>query len=121
MMKSFLRFLCLTLLGVFLQYGNIASADSNRSVGSPKGQFEVSSTGGAVYSVAIDAPKGIGKLQPNVSLTYNSQAGYGIVGYGTNILVYLSSLVDARIFTTMAMLKVRKVLVVVLISSMGSV
>lgn len=47
-MKSFLRFLCLTLLGVFLQYGNIASADSNRSVGSPKGQFEVSSTGGAV-------------------------------------------------------------------------
>lgn len=84
-MKSFLRFLCLTLLGVFLQYGNIASADSNRSVGSPKGQFEVSSTGGAVYSVAIDAPKGIGKLQPNVSLTYNSQAGYGIVGYGTNI------------------------------------
>ena len=35
-MKSFLRFLCLTLLGVFLQYGNIASADSNRSVGSPK-------------------------------------------------------------------------------------
>lgn len=36
-------------------------------------------------------------------------------------LVYLSSLVDARIFTTMAMLKVRKVLVVVLISSMGSV
>lgn len=69
-MKSFLRFLCLTLLGVFLQYGNIASADSNRSVGSPKGQFEVSSTGGAVYSVAIDAPKGIGKLQPNVSLTY---------------------------------------------------
>ena len=41
--------------------------------------------GGAVYSVAIDAPKGLGKLQPNVSLTYNSQAGYGIVGYGTNV------------------------------------
>lgn len=77
--------MCLTFLGVFLQYSNIASADSNRSVGSPKGQFEVSSTGGAVYSVAIDAPKGLGKLQPNVSLTYNSQAGYGIVGYGKNI------------------------------------
>lgn len=85
MMETFLRFLCLTFLGVFLQYGNIASADSNRSVGSPKGKFEVSSTGGAVYSVAIDAPKGLGKLQPNVSLTYNSQAGYGIVGYGTNV------------------------------------
>ena len=84
-METFLRFLCLTFLGVFLQYGNIASADSNRSVGSPKGKFEVSSTGGAVYSVAIDAPKGLGKLQPNVSLTYNSQAGYGIVGYGTNV------------------------------------
>lgn len=85
MMETFLRFLCLTFLGVFLQYGNIASADSNRSVGSPKGKFDVSSTGGAVYSVSIDAPKGLGKLQPNVSLTYNSQAGYGIVGYGTNI------------------------------------
>lgn len=84
-METFLRFLCLTFFGVFLQYGNIASADSNRSVGSPKGKFDVSSTGGAVYSVAIDAPKGLGKLQPNVSLTYNSQAGYGIVGYGTNV------------------------------------
>lgn len=42
MMETFLRFLCLTFLGVFLQYGNIASADSNRSVGSPKGKFEVS-------------------------------------------------------------------------------
>lgn len=84
-METFLRFLCLTFLGVFLQYGNIASADSNRSVGSPKGKFDVSSTGGAVYSVSIDAPKGLGKLQPNVSLTYNSQAGYGIVGYGTNV------------------------------------
>lgn len=84
-METFLRFLCLTFFGVFLQYGNIASADSNRSVGSPKGKFDVSSTGGAVYSVSIDAPKGLGKLQPNVSLTYNSQAGYGIVGYGTNI------------------------------------
>lgn len=84
-METFLRFLCLTFFGVFLQYGNIASADSNRSVGSPKGKFDVSSTGGAVYSVSIDAPKGLGKLQPNVSLTYNSQAGYGIVGYGTNV------------------------------------
>lgn len=84
-METFLRFLCLTFLGVFLQYGNIASADSNRSVGSPKGKFDVSSTGGAVYSVSIDAPKGLGKLQPNVSLTYNSQVGYGIVGYGTNV------------------------------------
>lgn len=84
-METFLRFLCLTFFGVFLQYGNIASADSNRSVGSPKGKFDVSSTGGAVYSVAIDAPKGLGKLQPNVSLTYNSQVGYGIVGYGTNV------------------------------------
>lgn len=84
-MKTFLRFLCLTLLGVIMQYGNVAFADSNRSVGSPKGKFQVSSTGGAVYSVAIDAPKGLGKIQPNISLTYNSQSGYGIVGYGMNV------------------------------------
>lgn len=67
--------------------GQVFAADvsTNNAVGTPKGTFTLSPMGGAVYSVAIDAPKGYGEMQPNIALTYNSQAGYGIVGYGFNI------------------------------------
>lgn len=75
------------LMIVFCLYEQVYAVDvsTNNAVGSPKGSFTLSSMGGAVYSVTIDAPKGSGNMQPNIALTYNSQAGYGIVGYGFNI------------------------------------
>lgn len=49
------------------------------------GSATVSSTGAAVYSVAIEVPKGVGELMPSVSISYNSQSGNGLAGFGCNI------------------------------------
>ncbi len=54
-------------------------------VGTPKGSFSVSPTGAAVYSIEIDAPQGIGGLQPKVEICYNSQAEDGYAGIGCGI------------------------------------
>ena len=54
-------------------------------VGSPSGSFSVSPTGGAQYDISIEAPKGLGKIQPNIGISYNSQGVMGIIGYGCNI------------------------------------
>lgn len=49
------------------------------------GTASVSPTGAAVYSVAIEAPKGAGDLMPSIGIAYNSQAGNGLAGFGCNI------------------------------------
>lgn len=49
------------------------------------GTASVSATGGGVYAVQIQTPKGVGDLQPSIALSYNSQAGNGVAGWGCNI------------------------------------
>ena len=46
------------------------------------GSATVSPTGAAVYSIAIEAPKGVGDLMPSIGIAYNSQTGNGLVGFG---------------------------------------
>lgn len=58
---------------------------SATDVGTPKGSFAVSPTGGSVYSVDIEVPTGIRGMQPSIAITYNSQSGPGIAGYGCNV------------------------------------
>jgi RHS repeat-associated protein len=55
------------------------------AAGPTAGQLDVSSTGGAVYSVPISLPPGIGGVVPQISLAYNSQSGNGVVGLGWSI------------------------------------
>lgn len=61
------------------------SSSSEKPVGSPAGSFSVSPMGAALYNVPIDVPKGFGKMTPSLSISYNSQSGMGLAGYGFNI------------------------------------
>ena len=49
------------------------------------GEFSVSPNGGANYSIPIQVPPGVAGLEPKFSLSYNSQSGNGIMGWGWDI------------------------------------
>lgn len=61
------------------------TSQSNVPVGKTDGTFDVSSLGAAQYTVPIKCPAGINGMQPNIAISYNSQAGNGVVGWGCNI------------------------------------
>ena len=57
-------------------------SSSSKSYGMKKGNFGVSSFGSATYSMPIEAPQGVGDLKPELAITYDSQQGNDICGYG---------------------------------------
>lgn len=59
------------------------SIKSNYSVGTSSNQLKVVN-GAALFNVDIKMPFG-GKLQPQISISYSSQAGNGLLGYGFSI------------------------------------
>ena len=54
-------------------------------VGALGGTIDVGLMGAAIYSIPLELPAGINGMQPNLSLTYNSQAGNGLLGWGWDI------------------------------------
>lgn len=52
--------------------------------GSVQGNFAVSPMGAATYTVPIEMPPGVGGMQPKIAITYNSQSGMGLAGWGCN-------------------------------------
>ncbi|MBM0654727.1 sugar-binding protein [Capnocytophaga genosp. AHN8471] len=62
-----------------------ARGASGSDLGITPSNLDVSATGAAVYTIPIAVPAGINGVQPNLALTYNSQSGNGIAGYGWNI------------------------------------
>lgn len=54
-------------------------------VGTLGGTIDVGSLGGLIYSIPIDVPAGINGMQPNLSVTYNSQGGNGLMGWGWDL------------------------------------
>ena len=55
------------------------------ATGRTPGQFAVSPTGTAQYTIPIWTPPGIRGVQPSLSLTYDSRSPDGIVGVGWNL------------------------------------
>lgn len=62
-----------------------AQTGTSSEVGITEGQLSVSLTGGANYSIPIIVPPGINGVVPQISLTYNSQSGNGLAGFGWNL------------------------------------
>ena len=62
-----------------------ARSSSDSGIGETPGRLSVSLTGGANYDIPIAVPPGINGIVPEVSLSYNSQSGNGIAGFGWNI------------------------------------
>lgn len=62
----------------------IAAGDTD-PVGTPKGSFSVSPTGGANYTVSFNLPDIKTSLVPSLGIAYNSQSGNGMAGWGCNI------------------------------------
>ena len=55
------------------------------AVGRTPGNFVVSATGAATYTIPIWAPRGPGGVQPNISLVYSSQQGNSTAGIGWSV------------------------------------
>ena len=54
-------------------------------VGSIPGSASVSPSGAANYQIPIEVPVGVNGMQPQISVAYNSQGGFGALGTGWDI------------------------------------
>ena len=65
-------------------YGSQVSSSSSK-VGATQGNFQVSQSGAANYSIPIMTVPGSGGLAPEVSINYSSEGGIGVMGRGWQI------------------------------------
>lgn len=56
--------------------------EDEKAVGVIGSTVDISSLGGATYTIPIQLPDGIDGMKPSLSIVYNSQAGNGLLGWG---------------------------------------
>ena len=81
-MLHFLRMALAFAVVVFSFTGIIAFAEIP---GNSPGTFSVTKGGAANYSIRLDVPPGTNNLQPEITISYNSQAGNGVLGLGGHL------------------------------------
>jgi RHS repeat-associated protein len=59
--------------------------DLSKVVGETEGNFSVSKTGAAVYTIPIFRSPGTNNVAPDVSVFYNSQSGIGLLGFSCHL------------------------------------
>jgi hypothetical protein len=64
---------------------NTQNINSQLDAGRTSSVIDISPTGAATYTVPISLPKGIGGVNPQIALSYNSQGGNGVAGFGWNV------------------------------------
>ena len=65
--------------------GGSSSNNANGVVGTLGGTIDVNLLGGAVYTIPIDLPDGLGGMKPQLSVYYNSQSKNSLLGWGWNL------------------------------------
>lgn len=66
--------------------GGTPQNNANGVVGSLGGTVDVSMLGGAVYTIPIDLPEGLGGMKPQLGICYNSQARNGLLGWAWDLI-----------------------------------
>jgi RHS repeat-associated protein len=72
-------------IALFAIASSAITPNAYAAVGHTPGQFAVSPTGSAQYSISIWTPPGIRGIQPKLGLTYDSHLSYGIMGPGWTV------------------------------------
>lgn len=78
-------FLHLDSWGVFPPEEGITGGSDDGVVGTLGGDIDIGALGAACYTIPLTVPKGIGGIQPNLCISYNSQRGNGLLGWGWDI------------------------------------